>query len=336
MVRLGSLGDLIHTLPAVAALRRAHPGATIDWLVDDVHAELLTLTPAVDHVVRAGERSARGWWRLRGALRRARYDVAVDFQGLIKSAVLARLSGAAQVYGFARDALREPSAVWGYSSAVPVPAGRHVIHKNLALAAALGADTGRLEFPIDPGDSRAMATMREWAIGRFALINPGAAWPNKRWPPRQFGRVARHVAEVHGLSPVVLWGPNELDLAEAVVAESAGRARSAPETSLRDLLVLCRQSSLMVSGDTGPLHIAGACGTPLVALFGPTDPSRNGPWDAEDVALSRYETCACHYERRCRRGADGWCLPEITVESVVAAIDTRLAAAAAHAGVPRA
>ena len=137
VVRLGSLGDLVHTLPAVAAIRRAHAGAAIDWLVDAVHGDFLALVPAIDRIVTLGERSARGWLAARRELRARQYDVALDFQGLLKSAALARLSGARRVIGFTRRAAREGIAAPFYSERVDADTGGHVIDKNLALAAAL-------------------------------------------------------------------------------------------------------------------------------------------------------------------------------------------------------
>jgi heptosyltransferase-1 len=163
---------------------------------------------------------------------------------------------------------------------------------------------------------------REIGESPFALLNPGAAWPNKRWPPERFGAVATFLREVRGLRSLVLWGPGEAPLAHAVVEASSGAATLAPPTRIRDVLELARSASLMISGDTGPLHIAAAAGTPLVAIFGPTDPSRNGPFSSEDVVVHRYETCSCHYQRRCRRS--DWCLAEVTVAEVTAAIQQRL------------
>jgi lipopolysaccharide heptosyltransferase I len=331
IVRLGSLGDLVHTLPAVAALGRAHPSAEIDWLVDAVHADLLALVPVVTGVVTLGARSAGGWVSARRALRRRRYDLALDFQGLIKSAALARFSGARRILGFAREALREPAARVFYTSAVPVGESGHVIQKNLRLAAAAGAAVDRVEFPLTVGPSAAVQALRARGVGRYALINPGAAWPNKCWPPDRFGRVAAHLRTVHGLTPVVLWGPGEMARANAVADASDGVAIVAPPTSLRDLVALARDAALMVSGDTGPIHIAGATATPLVAVFGPTSPGRNGPWDPRDVSISRYEACDCHYVRRCRRPDADWCLRAIAVPDVTRAIDARLAAGPAAA-----
>jgi len=325
VVRLGSLGDLVHTLPAVSAIRRARADAEIDWLVDAVHLDFLSLVPILSSVVVLRDRTASAWLAARTELRARCYDAALDFQGLIKSAALARLSGATRVIGFDRRALREGAAALLYSERVEVGEGRHVIQKNLRLASAVGAQPGVLDFPIRPVESPALAALQARGINRFALINPGAAWPNKRWPPASFGQIATRLRERHGLGSVVLWGPGEQSLATEIAAASGGAAVEAPPTTLQDLVGLSRAASLMVSGDTGPLHIAAAVGTPVVALFGPTDPGRNGPWDSRDVAIGRYDRCDCHYERQCRHGnAGGWCLATIGVDEISAAIDRRL------------
>jgi lipopolysaccharide heptosyltransferase I len=326
IVRLGSLGDLVHTLPAISAIRRAFPGAEIDWLVDAAHADFLSLVPVISGTVLLRDRTAAGWFEVRRAMKRRGYDVAMDFQGLLKSAALGRLSGARRVVGFDRKSLREAAAAPLYTDRVP-PAegeGRHVIDKNLRLAAALGAPIDRVEFPLQERPSTALAMIRDRVPGLFALVNPGAAWPNKRWPPASFGAVARWLAERHAIRSVVLWGPGEEDLAREVVAASSGAAVIAPFTDVSDLVAISRHARLFLSGDTGPLHIAAAVGTPVVGLFGPTDPCRNGPWSADDQAIGRYEGCDCHYERRCRRER-GWCLAEITISDVQDAIERRLA-----------
>jgi lipopolysaccharide heptosyltransferase I len=333
IVRLGSLGDLVHTLPAVAAIRRTYPAAEIDWLVDAAHRSFLELVPAVSSLVVLRDRSARAWLEARRMMRARHYDVALDFQGLLKSAALARLSGASRVVGFDRAGLREPLAAPFYGERVTVDDSQHVIRKNLELAAAIGvrpgSDRGQtpMDFPIAPVDSPVVASFLATVSAPFAVMNPGAAWPNKRWPPDKLGAVARDLRSRHGMASVVLWGPGEQDAASAVVASAGGAAHLAPETGLRELIALLRPASLMVSGDTGPLHIAGALGVPIVALFGPTTPGRNGPWSADDVSISRYEACDCHYERRCRRDAGQWCLGTIAVDEVTRAIDQRLARA---------
>jgi heptosyltransferase I len=325
LVRLGALGDIVHTIPAAAALRRALPAARIDWVVDARHAAFVSLLTAVDRVVPLDGRTARGWVRVVRTLRRERYDAALDFQGLMKSAALARASGARRVAGFSMRDLREKSARPFYSEVERDGGPEHVILKNLRLLRTIGVTSDRFEFPLRDVASPARDEVRRDAGGRgIALINPGAAWPNKRWPAARYGEVAAFVRHACELQPYVVWGPGEEPVAREVVRTSSGAARLAPPSTPSDLLALARDAALMVSGDTGPLHIAGAAGTPLVAVFGPTDPGRNGPWASDDLVVSRHAACGCHYRRRCRRAT--WCLLDVPVREVTAAVQRRLAA----------
>ena len=329
IVRLGALGDIIHTIPAAAALRAAYPDARIDWLVDVRHREILELATSIDRLLVLERPTLAGWVHTTRVLRAGRYDVALDFQGLMKSAVLARASGAPRVLGFSIWHLREKSARPFYSESVDVagqPGGeRHVIRKNLRLLAGLGITDAAIEFPLRRVASAAREIMLAQAAGApFAVINPGAAWPNKRWDAERFGEAASFLREVRGVVPFVLWGPGERPLAQAVVDASAGAALLAPPTGLADLVEICRAAALVISGDTGPLHIAAAVGTPIVSIFGPTDPARNGPWVEDDIALSRYSVCGCKYDRECHQ-AD-WCLATLPVSEVTAAVQHRLTA----------
>ena len=345
LVRLGALGDIVHAIPVAAALRRAFPSARIDWLVSARHREILDLVPVIDRRLVINDRAKNGsldssgseggsGTSLRGAiaeLRRARYDVAIDLQGLMKSAILARASGATRVVGFAASYVRERLARLFYSDVydpgsrgVRDQAGtRHIVDINLGLLTPLGITTALAEFPIDQVTSPVARAVAEQTSGRYALLNPGAAWPNKRWPPDRLGAVARALRERHELRSAVLWGPHEETLAQAVVAASDGAAILAPETTIADVVALSRGAALMVSGDTGPTHIAAAVGTPIVSLFGPTRPQRNGPWSPKDIAVSRDAICECHHLRRCRRSS--MCLLDIQVDEVASAIDRRLA-----------
>lgn len=329
VVRLGSLGDLVHALPAVAAIRRAHPHAVIDWFVDRIHRDFLDLVPILSSVVVLRQPTVAGWLEARRELRRRQYEVAIDFQGLVKSAALARLSGATRVIGFSRAAAREPLAALFYTERVKTGDSGHVIDKNMRLAAVTGAPVDRREFPLVAPASPALDGIRSVLGGPFAVINPGAAWPNKRWPTDRFGAIAEWLADVHGLRSVVLWGPGEESIAKAVADASRGAAFVAPVTGLADLVAILREARLMVSGDTGPTHIAGAVGTPIVSLFGPTTPGRNGPWFPYDISISRYDACGCHYQRACRREPGGWCLASISEDEVRSAIDRRLQGALA-------
>jgi len=326
VVRLGSLGDIIHAIPAAAALRRAYPQAAIDWLVDVRHQELLELVPIVNRRIPINTSSAASVVGVVRELRRARYDAALDLQGLLKSAVLARLSGATRVFGFPPELLRERGARLFYTETAGEVAP-HVIHKNLSMLKAVGIRMPDVEFPLEdrnPGIAADARSRLGLAAGeRFAIINPGAAWPNKRWPPVYFAEVARALSSRHNLRSLVLWGPGEERLASDVVAASEGTAAVSARTTVADLVSLAKAAALMISGDTGPMHIAAAAGTPLIGIFGPTDPQRNGPWSDDDLTVSRYRACACHYQRQCR--ISGWCLLDISPREVMGLVDRRLA-----------
>lgn len=325
IVRLGALGDIIHTIPAVAALRRALPSATIDWLVDARHRELLDLVPVISRRISIPARGVGEIVSVTGELRRERYDVALDLQGLLKSAVLARASGASRVIGFPAEMLRERSARFFYTETAG-EASTHVIDKNLSMLRAFGVRMPEREFPIEDRKPKvvtaARAALNVSPTDPFIVLNPGAAWLNKRWPPVYFAEVARELVKRRGLRSLVMWGPGERQLAQDVVTASDGSAAVAPETTIADLVSLLKAASLLVSGDTGPMHVAGALGTPVVGIFGPTDPSRNGPWAEEDLTVSRYQVCACHYQRRCH--VAGWCLLDISPKEVVDLVDRRL------------
>lgn len=326
IVRLGALGDVIHAVPAAAALRRAFPGAGIDWLVDAKHRDIVDLVTAIDRAIPLESPTFAGWTRVLRSLRQTPYDVAIDLQGLMKSAVLARASGAARVIGFSIWHLREKTARPFYSDAYDAEGG-HVIRKNLRLLRALGVEDDEIRFPLAHVASPALDELRRRiAPDRpFALINAGAAWPNKRWPPERFGELATFLKDACGMTPIVLWGPGEEGLADAVIAASSNAAIAAPPTRVADVVALARAAALVVSGDTGPLHLATAVGTPTVSLFGPTDPERNGPYAPDEVTVSKYETCGCHYDRRCHEPL--WCLGEVGAAEVCAAVQRRLLAA---------
>lgn len=328
IVRLGSLGDIVHAMPVAAALRTAFPAARIDWATHPAYVPLVGLVQGVDAAIpvdtRAWQPGSRGnLFAGLSSLRQAAYDIALDLQGLIKSAVLARAAGAGRTIGFARAHLREPAARFFYDETVDPGDAVHVIQQNLALSTHVGADGQTVRFPLAvPASAAARQAAGEAGAGGFALLNPGAAWPNKRWPADRFGALADGLRRQHGLASVVLWGPGEKPLAEAVVAASQGAARLAPPTTIADMVAVAGAARLMVSGDTGPLHLAAAVGTPVVALFGPTRTERNGPWAGQDISLSRTAACECLYERRCRRARP--CIEEIDVDDVLAAVTRRL------------
>jgi heptosyltransferase I len=336
LVRLSSIGDVVHTLPALAALHRH--GWEAGWLVEPASRVLLDENPLLARVVVSPARRAFAWGEAFSTARTLRaqgYDVALDFQGLWKSAAWARLSGARRVVGWARGARREPASALLVGERIERRGEGHVIDKNLALLRPLGIEaTGLREFPLPlsaESVARVDAGLRGVGDGAVAVLNPGGGWASKLWPAERFGELAKGLRGL-GLLPLVSWGPGEEALADRVVAASAGAAVRSFPTTLLDYVETARRARLVVAADTGPLHLACAVGTPVVALFGPTDPARNGPFAGEDVVVRRMPPCAPCYSRTCARHAG--VMDGIGVGEVLAAAERRLAAA--RDGAPRA
>ena len=285
IVRLGSMGDIIHTLPVAATLHASFPDWEIDWLVERRWRSVLDGNPGLARVIefdtlawRGGFLSPSSWRELSDATRQLRerqYDFALDAQGAIKSAVACLLSRAQQIVGFANPWLREPAAALFYSRRIE-PEAAHVVEANLALAQVLGAKQLAFDFPLPQGDPAALPP--ELPDGELAVVNPGAGWQAKQWSSAGYAAVCDALEERFGLPVVLNCGPAEVPLAEEV-RRAATRARPSPFTGgIPGLIALLRRACLVIAPDTGPLHLAAALGVPTVALFGPTDPARNGPY----------------------------------------------------------
>jgi heptosyltransferase-1 len=322
VVRLSAMGDVIHTLPAVHALRETFPRAHIGWLIEERWVELLcapgasrrgrrsSLRPLVDEIhtvnlkawrklllsVSTLQRAATVW----NDVRDAHYDAAVDLQGAMRSAVLARLSGARVVYG-AAEPRESPASLW-YTRKV-VTRGRHVVEQNLSVAEALvgggwKGSSGDIscDLPRDPqAEARIEQRLGEYGVGDFAILNPGAGWGAKRWPAERYGEVARKLAG-QGVRSILNYGPGEEELVRMAEISSKGTAR-AMSCSITELIALTRRARLFIGGDTGPLHLAAALRVPVVAIFGPTDPARNGPYGTRSVVLRSAESVTSHARR---------------------------------------
>jgi lipopolysaccharide heptosyltransferase I len=323
IVKLGSLGDLVFTLPAVAALREAHPNARIDWVVERHWYPLLERNPDLSDVIILDRDSTGSFLFAAWRLRTVHYTCAIDFQGLYKSALLARFSGAPQRVGFKARFAREPAASILYTQRI-APAGAHMVEQNLALAAALGAGNSHYRFPLrvrPEAQARLDEKLSAAGIGDFFVLSPGGGWVSKCWPAERYGALHRELARRRGLRGVVSYGPGERPLAEAV-----RRTAGEPEPVLLDidvaqLMALVRQARFVVAGDSGPLHLASAFGTPVVGLYGPTDPARNGPFNPADVVVRNARPEETTLRRRDRYSP---AMLSITIEQVLEAVERRL------------
>jgi lipopolysaccharide heptosyltransferase I len=338
-VKLGSIGDIVHTLPALAAVRRALPEAEITWVVEERSAEILRGNPMVDRLVEVDTREFRGGRRIDDllasfgkqvkGLRGHKYDIAIDLQGLWKSAGIAKLSGAKKRFGFSRQALREPASRVLLTDTVEVPEKIHVIRKNLALVAgALGINVPNtdLEFPISTSEEHvveAEAIVSTSGGGEFAILNPGGGWVTKLWHAEKFGQLADRLWTERGITPIVVTGPKEHELARDVAAASKCGRLVLAVPGLKAFYELARQAHLYIGGDTGPTHIAVAAGVPIVGLFGPTEWWRNGSPRPDDVCVDRTDiSCRvdCH-----RRTCGVWICMDFGMDKVFEAVEQRLA-----------
>ena len=355
IVKLSSIGDVVHTLPAAALLRRELPGARIAWVVERRGAAILRGSPAIDDLIEFDSRALRselfhnsgiGKARARlGELRNdtgsdatGRPDIALDFQGLIKSALLAFASRAERRIGFETDDLREKPCRLFLTEQVETSRLKHVIEKNLAIAgAALDGSRNRhpetcppkraYEFPIatsaedDEYAALAIEKQSENGSAEFAILNPGGGWPTKLWPSERYAELADWLWSDCGLRSIVTFGPDEEALAQNVVdGARSGKARAIP-SAIKQYVALARRATLFVGGDTGPLHLAAATGTPIVGLYGPTSPERNGPFDPRDITVGRDLWCRADcYRRSCWH----WECMDIPLSDVKRAVLKRL------------
>jgi len=298
IVKLSSLGDVVHALPVARALRRARPDALIAWIVEAREHAVLREHPDLDRVLPVDTRRWRrllrrpsgarevigALGRLTRRLRAARFDVAIDLQGLAKSGVLAAFTGAPIRIGFAANHCRELAWLFTNRRVRPPARAAHVVEQYLSLLGPLGIEVSAPEFhvPVRPvADRRMEEFLVEHGVKRrdpLVAINPGAGRENKRWPVAHLTALAERLSSEAGARILLLWGPDEVHMARQIRDGLSTRAILAPPTDLDELTALLRRASLVVANDTGPLHLAAAVGTPCIGLYGPTRAERNGPY----------------------------------------------------------
>jgi heptosyltransferase I len=307
VVRLGALGDIIHTLPAGASLKASFPEARLTWIVEPRWAPLLEGNPFVDRIALLRRGSARGLYRSWRELRGEEFDSVVDFQGLIKSAAVAGSARSPRVFGFDESQLRERLAAAFYTDRVRTSAA-HVVDRNLELARAAGAGVTVHEFPLPTG--KAEGDLPE---GDFVLASPLAGWKAKQWPLEYYEALAGRLKNELGI-PLVI---------DAPVGAALGAVAGALQfhSSLAGLIHATRRAAAVVGVDSGPVHIAAALGKPGVAVFGPTDPERNGPYGGS-ITILRSPSAITTYRRGTAIDAS---MSAISPDQVFAVLRERLA-----------
>lgn len=357
IVRLSAIGDCLHALPAVASLRQQVPDAHIGWAIQQPAHELLAGHAAVDRFHLYPRRSqgpagvVRQMLRFRRELRAERYDVAIDLQGLFKSGMAAWLSGAPRRIGFRGPESRELNRIFvnqrvpderepdpraADSRSPEALAQRHVIGRNLTLLGALGLDvpapaawseSWKLDAASPSGGLAAF--LRTRAAGReIAVVNPGTTWATKKWPVARFAEVAAWLARERGLAVFVSWGTDDerRDAREVAELSQCPSVYPLPPTGLDEIAGVIAQARLFVGNDTGPMHLAVALGTPVVAVFGATDPTRNGPYGAGHLTVVTDQDLDCRpcNKSRCAR-SDIACLNWLSADPVIVACERLLA-----------
>lgn len=325
ILRTSALGDVVHALPVLTALRRHLPEAKIGWVVEEGMAPVLAGHPDLDELLVVRLRqwrkvSRQGIGELGGflrVLRRFSPDVALDLMGNHKAGVLAALSLAGRRIGFARPHRREPSSALWINRPV-VPRGTHAVDRMLSLLDGLGLPPEPADFGPEKLFRQEPAAARDLFAADpepFALLHPGAGWGNKRYPPAWWGRSARLLQAETGLPTWVAAARGEEGLAAEVEAASEGAARTVPAPDLPVLAALIRRARLMLGGDTGPTHLARALGVPALMVMGPTDPERHGPYGSPEGAVFKRLACSFCYQRLAETKA---CLLEVPPRLVAA------------------
>ncbi len=330
-IKPSSLGDIVHAMPTLAAIRSAYPSATVTWLVKRQWAGLVERIAGVDRVATV-DPGFNGWLSTVPDLRAQRFDVAVDLQGLLRSGLMAWASGAPERVGFANA--REGSR-WCYTRQVALPTPEmHAVDRYLLVAEALGAQRmaePRFEFRPASSDHEAVQCLLQQAGlrngSRWVAMNVSARWPTKRWPAQSFAALADRIIQEGKGDVVFIGGPDErTDVAAVMGCMKAKAIDLSGRTTVGQLPTLLSQASLLVTNDSGPLHVAAAVRTPVVALFGPTSPVRTGPYGPSHLVLTHQTVCSPCFSRSCTHSEPLACLTHVTPDQVFAAITVRFTA----------
>lgn len=326
IVRLSAIGDVIHAIPCLYALRDAFPKAHIGWVVEEFAAPLVENIPALNQLhclSRGGTKTFRKgdaskpFWQLVKEVRQVHYDVSLDLQGLTKSAVWGLLAGARTRIGFGDKDGRELSRLLNNKRMVPAVNARHVVDRNLSLLAALGIrePTVRFDLPVHkPSAEWAQQMMAQAGLASPCLVtHPGAGWQTKRWSPKHYAELCRRLHEDFGFSVVLSTGPREEQLRDDFLGTLGSVPSVAPKMDQLQLQEAVRVADLFIGPDTGPMHLAVALGTPTIAVFGGSDPVRNGPYGSQHLVLVKTLSCQPCWRTQCPTIQ---CLEELTVEDV--------------------
>lgn len=317
VVKPSSLGDVVHSMPFLNVIRESFPGAEIHWVIAKGLEGLLDSHPMVQKLWIINKDQWRKIKKIHGtvlelrtlaeALKSECYDVVIDLQGLLRSGLLTAATKAPVRLGFSEA--REGSRLF-YTHRISGGRDVHAVDRYLKIASALGCDTGTVTFPLPLVKESVKIRQLKQEIGEYAVLAPGARWQTKRWPAERFGRLCSGFR----IKSIIIGSKADEALAEEVAAHSEGKAVSmAGKTDVKEMISLIRKARFMVTNDSGPMHIAAACGVPVAALFGPTSPARTGPYGSGNIIVRAVDDCAPCYKKTCRIFR---CMDSISAEDV--------------------
>lgn len=340
IVRLSAIGDVIHALPVLNELRKKYPDAKIGWIVEELSAPLLENHPQLDKVYVIPKKrwkkdlKSSFFKEMRPFFQKVKadgWDVAIDLQGLTKSGLVAYSSGAKYRIGYGDHDGREINKVFTNHKVNPDKSAFHVVARNLELLRPLQIEPDH-ETPgvigiLDEEKQEIRSKLEEagWdAESKLVALNPGAGWPNKKWPPSNFAALGKMLFDQYDLYPVIFWGPGEESLRDEILAglkDSSTPGFAAPKTTVRELAVMISVMNFFVGGDTGPTHMAGMFGVPTVSIFGASDGHRNRPWPVNSSLMIQREAIDCVpcWKRECPLAGEEYikCLTQISTDDVM-------------------
>lgn len=349
LVKPSSLGDVIHALPVLHALRQRYPHARIDWLIGTAFAPLLENNPDLSETIlfdrhkfaRVGWSFAvtRDFARFVADLRARQYDLVIDLQGLFRSGFLSRVTAAPVRIGFAQA--RERAGMFYTHKIPPAPIDTHAVDRNMRVGRLLGFSSEAVEFPL--GIDESLRTQVTELLGRYGIavsqpyfaVAPAARWETKRWPPRSFVQTIGAILQQPDVHCVLVGGADDASLCEEIREQCGPRSVSlAGKTSIREMIVVLERAAAVLCLDSAPMHIAAALGRPLICLTGPTNPARTGPYGrSDDVLRLPLECSPCYFRKLSQCPHDHRCMRELDAHEVIARTRALLANAPSHAGV---
>ena len=336
IIKLSALGDVVHTLPVPRTLRQEYPDAHIAWMIEERYQELLYNNPDINEVIPIRTKVWRKNWnketfneilQIIKNIRQKKFDVVFDLHGLIKSGIIAMLSGAKNKVGFHRKNCKEKiSSIFTNIKGPYMAGGIHVVDMYLTLVqSALGIQNVVKQFPISSPEAQEQKiegffqNQPELTAKPIVGINPGAGFESKLWKMERFAKLADRIVDEMGYSILLLWGPGEEQKAKQITTSMKQKSWIAPATTIQESIALYKRLKLLVSCDSGPLHLCSALSIPTVSLFGPTDPVRNGAYGLHHETVYKMLSCSFCWKRKCPLGTDE-CMQKVSVDDVFEAV----------------